>query len=83
MKKDAIGSDGLAALQSPIVGEAIMIDGDGPLEDIVKPAQVAALPSEAYASADQALRDVYEITGVNEYQRGASPTVRERRDAGR
>ena len=75
-KKDALGPDGLAGLQSPIVGEIIFVDGEGPIQDIVKPAIVAGLPAEAYASADQALRDVYEITGVNEYQRGAAPEIR-------
>lgn len=76
VREDVIGPDGLAALQSPIVGEAILVKSDVPLDDVVRPAHVATLPGEAYASADQALRDVYEITGVNEYLRGAAPEIR-------
>jgi hypothetical protein len=58
------------------VNEIVPIKGETPLDSLVKPAQMTPLPPEAYASADQALRDIYEISGVNEYLRGASPEIR-------
>ena len=76
IREDAITDEGREALQSPIVNQMVPIKGEIPLEALVKPAQLAPLPPEAYASADQALRDIYEISGVNEYLRGASPEIR-------
>lgn len=76
IRNDVLSQEAVDALQSPIVGEAIPISTDVPLSDVVAPVQIAPLPSEAYSSADQALRDVYEITGVSEYLRGASPEIR-------
>lgn len=76
IREDAITEDGKEALQSPIVNQFVPIQGEVPIENLVKPAQLAPLPPEAYASADQALRDIYEISGVNEYLRGASPEIR-------
>ena len=76
VKKDLLTQDAIDALQSPIVGQAIPIETDTPLSDVVVPINTATLPSEAYMSSDQSLRDVYEITGVSEYLRGASPEIR-------
>lgn len=76
IRQDAITEAGRTALQSPIVGEFVPVVGEVPLDQLVKPAQLAPLPPEAYASSDQATRDIYEISGVNEYLRGATPEVR-------
>ena len=76
VRQDAMTPEGQAALQSPIVGEMVPVQGEIPLDSLVKPAQLAPLPSEAYSSADQASKDIYEISGVNEYLRGATPEVR-------
>jgi len=75
-RQGALSEEGISALQSPIVGEAIEVLGDTPLDAVVKPAALAALSPEAYNSADQAMRDIYEISGVNEYLRGATPEIR-------
>lgn len=76
VRKDVLKQDAIDALTSPIVGQGVPIETDVPLNDVVVPINTAPLPSEAYTSADQALRDVYEITGVSEYLRGASPEIR-------
>lgn len=76
IREDAITEDGKKALTSPIVNQMVPILGDQPLDALVKPASLQPLPPEAYASADQAERDIYEISGVNEYLRGASPEIR-------
>ena len=76
VRKDMLTQDAIDAMQSPIVGQGIPIDTDIPLNEVIYPVTIAPLPSEAYASADQAVRDVYEITGVSEYLRGAAPEIR-------
>ena len=76
IKEDAVTKEGKEALQSPIVNQMVPVFGDQPLDALVKPASLQPLPPEAYASADQAERDIYEISGVNEYLRGASPEIR-------
>lgn len=76
VREDVLTQEGIDALTSPIVGQAVPINTDMPLSDVVQPMQIATLPSEAYGSADQASRDIYEITGVSEYLRGASPNIR-------
>lgn len=76
IREDAVTKEGRAALLSPIVGQMVPIKGEIPLDALVKPAQLAPLPAEAYSSSDQAQRDIYEISGVNEYLRGATPEVR-------
>lgn len=76
IREDAITEAGKKAIQSPVVGEMVPIKGEIPLDSLVTPAHLAPLPAEAYNSADQAERDIYEITGVNEYLRGATPEIR-------
>lgn len=75
-RKGTLGEDGLSALASPIINQAVEVLGDVPLDAVVKPAQLSPLSPEAYGSADQAIRDIYEISGVNEYLRGATPEIR-------
>lgn len=76
VRKGALGEQGMSALASPIINQAIEVLGDVPLDAVVKPAQLSALAPEAYNSSDQAMRDIYEISGVNEYLRGATPEIR-------
>ncbi len=76
VRRDVLKQEAVDALTSPIVGQAVPIDTDVPLQDVFVPIQIAPLPPEAYASADQAVRDIYEITGVSEYLRGAAPEIR-------
>lgn len=76
IRNDVITNEAIDALTSPIVGQAVPIQTDAPLSDVFAPIQTATLPPEAYSSADQAVRDIYEITGVSEYLRGAAPEIR-------
>ena len=75
-KQASLSEDGIAALTSPIINQGIEVLGDLPLDSAIKPLQLAALTPDAYNSADQAMRDMYEISGVNEYLRGATPEIR-------
>ena len=76
MREDAITSEGKAAMQSGVVGEIVPIKGkDIPLQDLVKEMSLAPLTQDAYAISDISQGDIYEISGITEYQRGASPDI--------
>jgi len=75
VKEASITDAAEAALKSSVVGEMVPIQGDGPLDDLVRPIQLAPLPSESYAMSQQAQQDIFEITGISEYQRGSAPQI--------
>ena len=72
----AIDAEAERALLSEIVGDAVRIKGDRPLSDIIQPVQLSPLLGDAYNVSDLITRDVFEITGINEYLRGATPQIR-------
>lgn len=76
VRANALSEAGMSALASPIINQAVEVMGDVPLDNVIKPLQLTALTPDAYSSADQAMRDIYEISGVNEYLRGATPEIR-------
>jgi len=53
----------------------VPVKGDMPLNDIIAPVQLSPLSSDSYAVSAQAQEDVYQISGITEYQRGASPDI--------
>ncbi len=75
IKKDSMTPEAISAMQSSVVGEMVPIKGDGLLTDLVAPVQLAPLAGEVYESSRQAQQDVYEITGISEYQRGTAPDI--------
>ena len=75
-REGTLDDDGVSALASPIINQAVKVLGDVPLDNVVKAATLAPLQADVYQSADQAMRDIYEISGVNEYLRGATPEIR-------
>jgi hypothetical protein len=75
VRDDALSPEAESALRSSVVGEMIPIKGEVPLADLVQPMQLPALPSESYSAAEQATRDIGDITGITEYQRGSAPTI--------
>jgi len=75
VRKDALSPEAENALTSSTVGEMVPIEGDVPLQDLVQAMQLAPLPSESYSLAEQAQQDIYEITGVSDYQRGSAPDI--------
>ena len=76
VKKDALDNDAVKSLQSPIVGEIVPVKGDAPLENLVKTVQFSPIMSDNYDMTDVIRTDMFEITGVTEYQRGAAPDIR-------
>lgn len=75
-RTDVLDDAAITALQSAIVGDVAEVSYNGSLQDVIQPVQLAALPPEAYTVSDQVARDIYEISGVNEYLRGATPSIR-------
>lgn len=75
-RRGALDTAAKNALQSSVVNDVVTVDGDMPLDQIIHPLQVANLTADVYAMSDIILRDIYEISGVNEYLRGATPAIR-------
>lgn len=75
--KDAITEEGKQALTSPEVMAGVPFEGgDLTLDQLIQPINIPNISSDAYNMSDIITRDVYEISGVNEYLRGATPEVR-------
>lgn len=75
VKKDSLSPEAESAMTSSVVGELIPITGDQPLGELVMPLQLTPLPAESYAAVNQASQDIFEITGITEYQRGSAPDI--------
>jgi hypothetical protein len=76
VRKGVLDQAGRDALGSEDVNAAIEVATDRPLNDLLAPLQVPNLSADAYA-VDQVIKgDVYEISGINEYLRGAAPNIR-------
>ena len=75
-KRNALKQDAIDALRSPIVNDVAFVDGDQPLEQIVRAVDLPNLSADVYNVSAMMQEDIYEITGVNEYLRGAGPDIR-------
>lgn len=75
-RKGALDQTAIDALQSPTVMEVALVDGDQPLNELLTPINLPNLSAEAYNLNQMTFNDIYEISGVSEYLRGASPTIR-------
>ena len=76
VRENALDAQGEQALISEVVGQMVKVIGDQPLENIIKPVAAAPLTADIYNVTDLITRDIYEVTGVNEYLRGATPEIR-------
>lgn len=75
-KRGALGTDAIEALQSPTVMDVAFVDGDQPLESLVSEIKLPNLSADVYNVSELMQADIYEISGVNEYLRGAAPEIR-------
>lgn len=75
-REKALDDSAEAALRSPVIGEVVKIKSDEPLGDVFQPLGVTSLSEGPYAMSETILNDVFEISGVNEYLRGATPEIR-------
>lgn len=71
-----LDQDAINSLTSSTVNEGIPIKGDEPIGDLIQPLQVPNLSGDVYNVSELMQRDIYEISGVNEYLRGATPEIR-------
>jgi len=76
VKSDALDAETEDALSSQVVNQMVKIKGDRPLSDVIAAVGLTPLTSEQYNVSELITRDVYEVTGVNEYLRGATPEIR-------
>jgi len=76
VKADVLDAETEDALTSQVVNQMVKIKGDRPLMDVIQAIGLTPLTSEQYNVSDLIQRDVYEVTGVNEYLRGATPEIR-------
>lgn len=74
--KGALKPEGLLALESQETNVGIPVETNGgPLDQYFQPVQVPNLSADMYNMSTQLQQDIYEITGVSEYLRGATPTI--------
>lgn len=72
-RKGALGTGAEDALRSETVNEIIWVEGNQELDELIKPMDMAQMSADPYQVSDIVTRDIYEISGVNEYLRGATP----------
>jgi len=73
----ALSETALANLESQTVNVGVPVKtSGGPLDQYFQPVTVPNLTADVYNMSDLLQRDIYEISGVNEYLRGATPTIR-------
>lgn len=75
-KRNALKQDAIDALQSAVINDVAFVDGDQPLEQLVRAVDLPNLSADVYNVGNLMQEDIYEITGVNEYLRGAGPDIR-------
>jgi hypothetical protein len=77
-KKGALDPKAKEALKSSIVNEVVEFTGEGgaSLNDIVQPFEIPGLSADVYNVSSIMIEDIYEISGVTEFMRGAAPEIR-------
>jgi hypothetical protein len=75
-KQDMLAENAIEALQSAVVNDVAFVLGDGPLDQLIAPVKIPSLSADIYNVSEVMMRDIYEISGVNEYLRGATPEIR-------
>lgn len=64
------------AIQSDKDNTVILVEGDDPLENVIKPLETNPARPELYQHSDTILADFDRVSGVSEYQRGQLPEIR-------
>lgn len=73
--EDKLGNGAIEALKSEEPGEVVLVKGDIDPRSVIAPLDLAQLTADSYQITDLIIRDIYEISGVNEYLRGGTPQV--------
>lgn len=75
-RADLLSDDAVNALTSSIANQGVPIDADLPMDDIVSILVPPELQQDLYNLNELVRSEIYELTGVNEYLRGAAPGIR-------
>ena len=75
-RKSGFGEDGIAALRSDADNTMVPVDDDRPFGDLFAPMPQSNMTADMYNLSDIISADAREVSGVSEYQRGISPSVR-------
>lgn len=73
--EDKLGSGAIDALKSEEPAEVVLIKGDIDPRSVIVPLDLTQLTADSYQVSDLIVRDLYEISGVNEYLRGGTPQI--------
>jgi hypothetical protein len=77
IRQKAFDKHGRAALESDDDNVAIpVVDDNSPLNDLIAPLPVVPMPPELFNYSDRTMSDIYEVSGVSEYQRGNAQAIR-------
>lgn len=71
VRENALSEDAEQALKSSKVNDVIAIRSNDPFSNIILPVHAIPLAADAYQIDEQIRSDINEVTGVNEYLRGA------------
>ena len=69
-KNDVLTDDVKLGLETRRHNLVVPVDGDGPLEEFIKPILPPPVNNDLYQQSQLVQQDIYSITGVSEYQRG-------------
>lgn len=77
VRKGTLSPQAKKALESDVVNAVVEIDaGDAQVHDVLVPLAVTNLSGDVYNMSEVLQADIYEVSGVNEYLRGATPAIR-------
>lgn len=72
-RNNVLDAEGLDALQSSTVMQGVPVNTDEDFGSVVQVLEATPLGADVYNVSDIIRNDIFEITGVNEYLRGAIP----------
>ncbi len=70
-RKQHLDADAVRAMQSSRVNDLIGVDGNQPFDLLVQPVVPQQLGEDSYLTSELIRNDINELTGINEYLRGA------------
>lgn len=76
-RASGFGEKGVAALRSNVDGTVVPVEDENrPFSDLISPMPHTPLSGDIYNLSDIIMGDAREVSGISEYQRGVSPSVR-------
>lgn len=75
VRADLVGEKAIEAMKSSIINDIIPIEGNEPFARLVEQLTPDSLSPDSYMQNDVIRNDINEVTGVNEYLRGAPADI--------